>query len=145
MSGVGEQAHDEEAGRAGDGERAVEIALVLGGGPVEVDLDDVTGDGHGNADLQVAVDGLDHVRRLVAPVGEGRNTGAHAALRVGVQFGHGGLDARPAAPSTSSAIRWSASRCAASCAPEVAATLVGVARVGGDQGRAAHRRGESAG
>src|SRR5205085_4971396 len=80
-------------------ERAVEIAVVLQGRSVEVDLELVPGDGHRGPDLELAaVEGLERVDRLEAPVGEACDRGTHAALGVGVQLVHRGLDACATAP-----------------------------------------------
>ena len=65
---IGDEADDEEAGGPGDGERAVEVAGVLGRRAGEVDVDRVARHGHHDPDLEVAVHCLDHIRRLVATV-----------------------------------------------------------------------------
>ena len=114
---LGEAADDEVAGRAGHGERAVEVSLVLRRRAGEVDLDLVTGDRDGDVDLQRAVERA-RARRAPRSVRRGawRSQRAPRAPSSG--------RARPSPPSTvsaprrstSSASRRSASRCAASCA-----------------------------
>ena len=96
--GVGHDAHDEEARRARHGERAVEVPGVLRCRSGEVDVDDVAGHRDGDADLEVAVDRLDHVRGLVPAVGHGGDARAHRPLGVAVQLVHRPLDTFSAPP-----------------------------------------------
>ena len=59
-------------------------------GAGEVDLDGIAGNRHGRSELDVALECLEDVVRLVASVGEDGDAGAHAALRVRVELVHRG-------------------------------------------------------
>ena len=80
--GIGQDADGEVAGRAGDRERAVEVALVLAGRAAEVERQRVAVDGRPQRDRQVALARLEHVVRLVDAVVELPQAGARAALGV---------------------------------------------------------------
>src|SRR5215217_8505591 len=97
---VGDAADDEVGGRARDGERAVEVSLVLRGCAREVDLDLLAGDGNGCAQLEIALGRLERVASLEASIrkpGDGR---AYAPFRVRVQLIHGGKHALAPAAGT---------------------------------------------
>jgi hypothetical protein len=68
---------------------------VLGRRAGEVDRDLVTGDGHPRAYFELALQGLEHVRRLVDAVRHRCEPGPDAALRVRVELVHCRLDPIP--------------------------------------------------
>ena len=110
----GEAAQDEVAGRPRDRKRAVEVPGVLRRGSREVELDLRAADLDRDPQLELAVDGLEHVGRLAsARSAAGRSPPGRAA--------RSSRRARPSPPrtlrrprrSTSSVRRRSARRCAA--------------------------------
>ena len=85
--GVGEHAHGEEAGRDRDGERAVEVAVVLRRAPAEVERQLVAGDRRGQAQLEVALERLEHVGGRARAVGQRGEARPRAPLGVGQDVG----------------------------------------------------------
>ena len=85
---VDECADHEVAGGARDGERAVEVAVLLGRRAREVDGDRLTGHRDGCANLDVAFGGLEHVRCLVRSVGQHGDAGAHATFGIDEELVH---------------------------------------------------------
>ena len=96
--GVGEHAHGKEAGAARDGQRAVEVARILGGAAAEVEDQPVAVDGRGDAQFEVAVDALQDVDRVARAVGKLAQAGARAALGVVEDRGAGVAQAVGAEP-----------------------------------------------
>ncbi len=88
--GVGEDAHGEQARRAGDGERAVEIAGVLGGAAGEVEGQPIAGQNRAQAQLEVALAAPRARPWRERPDPERGQAGAGAALGV-VEHRVGGL------------------------------------------------------
>ena len=80
--GIGQDADGEEARGPGDGERAVEVALVLASAALEVERQAVPVDGGGEAQLDVPVGGLEHVGRRARAVGQLAQARARPALGV---------------------------------------------------------------
>ncbi len=93
-----EAAHDVEARRASDRERTVEVAVVLRGGALEVDVDRVAGDGHARSDLEQPERRLELVSALEAAVGKIPDRAADDALRVREQLLHRSGDALAPTP-----------------------------------------------
>ncbi len=92
-------AHDVEAGRARDGQRAVEVAGVLRGRAREIDVDRVAGDRDRGADLEQTFGRLECVDSLEAAVRKLANRGAYDAFRIGKELVHRRQDAIATAPS----------------------------------------------
>ena len=85
---IGQRADDEQARRRGHRQRAVEVAVVLRRRAGEVELELLTGDRDGHAQLQLAVRRLQPLGGLVAAVRKRRDPGADAALRVRDELVH---------------------------------------------------------
>jgi len=79
---VGQHAQGEVAGGQRHGQRAVEVALVLGGGAREVERELVALHARLEAQLHVSLDRLEHVGGAAGPVLELGDAGARAALGV---------------------------------------------------------------
>ena len=141
---LGEAADDEVAGGARDGERAVEVALVLFGRPGEVDLDLVACDGDGDADLQLPRGRLERVARLVTAVGKAGDGSADDALGVAVELVHRRRDRFRPAPLDELGEAALRQPVGGELGVEVAAPLVRVAHVREQDGQQlvveAHRR-----
>ena len=124
--GCGEAAHDVEAGGPRDGERAVQVALVLGRGALEVDVDRVARDGHGRADVEQAERRLEHVGALEAAVRQLPNRRADDPFRVGEELVHRSRDSVPAPPCAELGDPPLGESVPGQLRAKVAATLVGV-------------------